>query len=154
MGSVHCFTTHLKLKAGHLPEEVPVVAETLSLKEGVLRDFRRIMPEGCDDEEVIHAVAGAAVRYLMEVLSKQNHDVPLKTRFKFFGVYYGGGYQLLMKVGKVVDLRTGKGKPRCFIVAAHNLYPRPACMDSETVKNTSGKPLITIPMSTLYRYTV
>jgi hypothetical protein len=154
MGSVHCFTAHRRLKAGHLPEQVPVVAEQLSAKEGVVRDFRKIMPGPCSDEEIISLAAGAIIRYLMEVLSAQNSDVPLRTRFQFFGVFHEGWYQLLVRAGKVVDLRTGKGMPRCFIASALDLYPKPVRMDSEIVKNTSGAPLITIPMSTLYRYNV
>lgn len=98
--------------------------------------------------------AGAIVRYLMEVLSKQSLDVPPKTRCRFYAVFHEGLYQLLVKVGRVIDLRTGKGKPRCFIASALDLYPKPVCKDSEIVKNTSGTPLITIPMTTLYRYTV
>lgn len=154
MGSIHCFTTHRRQRAGQLTASAVKSSNDLPVREGVVRDFRAAMHRPCTDAEVVRWSASAVIQYLMEVLSAQKLDVPPKAKFKFFGVYHDGWYQLLVKVSEVIDLATGKVSARCFVASPLDLYPKPVCKDSEIVKNTNGKSLITLPMSTLYRYTV
>jgi hypothetical protein len=154
MGSIHCFTTRRKQRDDHVEEKVTQGPAGLPVLEGVIRDFRQLTTGPCTDAEVLRWSAEAVIRYLMELMPANNLDVDPKAQFRFFGVFHEGWYQLLFRVNKVFDHATGKMAARFFAASALDLYPKPVRMDSEMVKNNVGEPLITIPMSTLYRYTV